>query len=110
MEKCIEYNKKQFKESIESLREKLSSNTSLFSTYFHNIDGNATNFDLLCTELKALQHEFSVIGIAETNITKCNKDLYKISDNYTSINSSKIEGKSKGSGIGMFIHKKWLKL
>ena len=43
---------------------------------------------------KSLKHEFSVIGIAETNILKSNKDLYKINDNYTSVYSSKIEDKT----------------
>ena len=46
-----------------------------------------------------LKHEFSVIGIAETNILKSNKDLYNINDNYTSVYSSKIGDKSKGSGL-----------
>ena len=78
-----------------------------FSTYFLNVDGNATNFDEFVAELQLYKNTFSVIALAETNIDQCNEDLYQI-DNYQSIYQSKIvfneKAKSKGSGIGMYIH------
>ena len=49
-----------------------------FTSLFYNIDGNKSNFDSFAVELKSLCHDFSVIGLAETNVSACNKDLYKI--------------------------------
>ena len=39
------------------------------STYFLNIDGNFTNFDLISTELKCINHKFTAIGLAVLNFT-----------------------------------------
>ena len=49
------------------------------------------------------QHKnlFSVIGIAETNIEQCHKDLYRLA-NYTSEYNDKLSGKRKGRGIGIY--------
>ena len=49
------------------------------------------------------KHLFSVIGIAETNIDKCHKDLYLLND-YTSTYTNKYPGKNKGTGIGLYVH------
>ena len=103
LENCKNYSKIEFKDTLNCLEKEKSAGNFIFSTYFQNVDGNATNFDHLSSELKSLKHEFSVIGIAETNILKSNKDLYKINDNYTSVYSSKIEDKSKGSGLGLYV-------
>ena len=103
LENCKDYTKIEFNDTLNCLEKEKSTSNFLFSTYFQNVDGNSTNFDHLCSELKSLKHEFSVIGIAETNILKSNKDLYKINDNYTSVYSSKIEDKSKGSGLGLYV-------
>ena len=83
LENCKNYSKIEFKDTLNCLEKEKSAGNFIFSTYFQNVDGNATNFDHLSSELKSLKHEFSVIGIAETNILKSNKDLYKINDNYT---------------------------
>ena len=37
-----------------------------FNTYFYNIDGNKSNFNVFNAELKKLQGNFSIIGICET--------------------------------------------
>lgn len=74
-----------------------------FSTYFTNIDGNQSNFDTLSIELKKLNRNFSVIGLAETNTDPCNKELYKLSD-YSSCYQDRMEGKQKGSGVALYIH------
>ena len=42
-------------------------------------------------------------GLAETNVDKINKDLYKLSADYSSEYLSKIEDKSKGSGLALYI-------
>ena len=92
------------------LKSKLSyrapNNKTTFSTLFLNIDGNATNFDEFSATLKVYDHEFSIISIAETNITEFEKDMYPIT-NYTSIYQSKISNKRKGTGVGMYIHNKY---
>lgn len=71
-----------------------------FSVLFNNIDGNATNFDNFVAELTGL--DTAIVGIAETNIVSEHKNLYNI-DGYQSVYQSKIEGKKKGSGIGIYI-------
>ena len=101
LESCKIFNRSEFSR----LHAELSSEKSdLFSTYFHNIDGNQANFDAFSAHMKSLNAEFSVIGIAETNIDTMHKDLYKLGDNYSSVYLSKLENKAKGSGIGMYIN------
>ena len=63
-----------------------------YSSLFYNIGGNSTNFDKFVTEIKCIDHSFSVIGLAETNIDQMRSDLYKI-DNYQCFYSPKLEGK-----------------
>ena len=72
------------------------------SSLFLNIDGNKSNFDQFLVELKRINHDFSVIGIAETNTDKPLKDLYSI-PKYTCHYQDTIEGKSKGTGIGLYV-------
>ena len=82
-------------------------NRESFSHLFYNIDGNETNFDkFLCSYIKTIDHKFSIIGLAETNTEKINKDLYKL-DGYTSCYQSPKEGKQKGTGIGLYISEKY---
>ena len=103
LENCQTYSKHQF--NTLSLTWK---NKPHLSTLFLNVDGNYSNFDNFLVELQSLQHKFSVIGLAETNIDSENQNLYQIT-NYTSIYQSRILGpkqqpKSKGSGVGLYIH------
>ena len=72
------------------------------SITFNNIDRNASNFDAFITDLSQYKHKFSVIGIAETNIDECNKNLYNILG-YNFEYSSKLANKSKGSGLGIYV-------
>ena len=76
---------------------------NIFSTYFLNIDGNFTNFDRQSVELSTLKHKFSVVALAETNLLESDKDQYKLSNEYTPVYSSKINNKSKGSGVALYI-------
>ena len=63
----------------------------LFLT-FYNIGGDSTNFDKFVTEIKYIDHSFSVIGLAETNIDQMHSDLYKV-DNYQCFYSPKLKVK-----------------
>ncbi len=74
-----------------------------FSSYFINIDGNGTNFNSFCVELKRIQHDFSVIAIAETNTDVEQKNLYHI-PNYTSFYQTTIEDKTKGTGVALYVN------
>ena len=75
-----------------------------FSTLFYNIDGNKSNFDKFATELSATSVTFSVIGLAETNVSKTElAPLYNL-DDYSGFYSETIEGKSKGTGVGLYVH------
>ena len=77
-------------------------NTTQYSSYFLNIDGLKTNFNSLCIELKRIKHEFSVIGLAETNIEPELKDLYNL-PGYSSFYQSTISDKHKGTGVALYI-------
>ena len=102
LEDCKNYNCNKF--NTMANKNKIKNN---FPTLFINIDGNKSNFDSLVTELNRINHEFSVVALAETNINSSEKDLYCISDKYTSVYQSKIENKNKGSGLGLYINNKF---
>ena len=40
-----------------------------FTALFQNVDGNKSNFDNFAIHIRQIQHEFSIIGLAETNVT-----------------------------------------
>ena len=80
------------------------SNEINFSTFFYNIDGNKSNFDQLTVELAQFDSKFSVIGLAETNTEPDHKQLFPI-DNYNSFYNDIMPGKSKGTGVALYIHK-----
>ena len=91
----VEYNKR-------ILPEGRISETKLFFKFL-NIDGNMKNFDTLQTTLHAINHNFSVLGLAETNVDPVTKDLYRIPQ-YTSAYQNKLSGKKTGSGVAIYIH------
>ena len=98
-ESCKAYNKSKFSNLLKSFNDKEGQSTSAI---FSNIDGNASNFDMFATEISGVNNSFSFIGIAETNIDSDLKDLYKI-PGYSSEYNNKFPGKSKGSGVGLYI-------
>ena len=86
----------------------LSKDEDKFSCLCSNIDGNAANFDSFYSEiLSPCTNIFSVIGLIETNIDSCHKDLYCIPD-YTSEYNDKFPGKRKGSGIRLYVNNKFV--
>ena len=107
LESCQQYSANKLNPMLSSI-EKLARDEALgtWSTYFYNLDGNNSNFDKFLCELTSVKYEFSVIGIAETNVNICNKDLYQI-NGYNSCYLDKKEGKKKGSGVGLYIHNKF---
>ena len=98
LETCRSYTIKEFCNMKQSMEDKNCNSEKLeFSSYFENIDGNQTNFDKFAAKIS------SIIGLAETNIDKIDKNLYKLGGDYSSEYSSKIEGKSKGSGLALYV-------
>ena len=61
-----------------ALSELDNENEILFSSYFYNLDGNQTNFSQVAADIKATGHDFSIIGLAETNIDESHKYLYTV--------------------------------
>ena len=106
LENCKGYSTVNLNKIFHEHLEQVGSDTASFSTYFYNIDGNKTNFDEFAVNVKSITNEFCVIGLAETNIDPCNKDLYML-DGYSSCYESKKEGKDKGSGVALYIHNKF---
>ena len=72
------------------------------STFFLNIDGNPSNFDKFMVELKQYKHCFSVIGLAETNISSDTSETYQI-PGYYSFYQDKLPGKASGTGVALYI-------
>ena len=69
---------------------------------FKNIDGNASNFDTFVADITKFNYNFSVIGISETNVDVECKDGYRL-PGYVSEYNDKMVGKSKGSGVALYI-------
>ena len=96
LDDCCYYNTTKLKNFFKS---KINNNMTVL---FNNIDGNATNFDNFVAEISRHDHQFSIMGIAETNIDECFKDLYKV-PGFVSEYNNKIPNKAKGSGIALYI-------
>jgi hypothetical protein len=79
-----------------------SSTIMHFSTYFINIDGNATNFNSLLAELQRIKHQFSVIAIAETNTDQPLQELYQI-PGYNNFYQNTMDNKAKGTGVALYV-------
>ena len=54
--------------------------------------------------MNILKHKFSIIALAETNVDETQKGLYKLSNEYEYVYSSKIISKKvKGTGLAIYI-------
>ena len=102
LEKCRCFSRHDFSEMLDFHLSEVK-RTELFSTLFFNIDGNKTNFDIFAAELHTHKYEFSVIGLAETNVDESQSSIYKLSPNYRQVYQSAVEDKSKGSGLALYI-------
>ena len=94
---CQSFNQKTFKNCV-SIK-----NSPSF--LFHNIDGNKSNFDNFVCEITQYCHLFSFIGISETNVDPCHKDLYKITGYVPDYNDK--YNKSKGSGVALYVKEEY---
>ena len=99
LENCKNFTISQYNETVSM---KMDSIKNPLTINFLNIDGNVTNFDCLATTLQTFKNKSSVIGIAETNASASNDNLYTL-DGYSSIYMEKIKNKKKGSGVAMYI-------
>ena len=107
LESCKAYTVQEFNKRNSTSKSNTNINLDTFSCKFTNIDGNATNFDSLAVTLANIDHKFDIVGLAETNVTAENKDLYVL-DGYTSLYQDKIPRKKKGSGVALYISKEYV--
>ena len=87
----------------ELLSNKSNEQNKVVTTLFNNIDGNASNFDSFCTAISNKNHKFSIIALAETNIDEEHGQLYQMEGYHKPLYQSKISGKKKGSGLGIYV-------
>ena len=105
LNQCQSYTTKDLNQAIKQFQPSLPgslSRTTQFSSYFINVDGNSTNFNILLSEIHRIDHQFSIIGIAETNTDKPLQGLYQI-PGYTGFYQNTLEGKGKGSGVALYV-------
>ena len=101
LDNCSSYN-------MQELNDLIKANKSTFSIKFNNIDGVTSNFDLFSTKLLSTNNQISILTFAETNLDECNKNLFNIQGYQPPIYQSKINGKSKGSGLAIYVREPFL--
>jgi hypothetical protein len=97
LENCKSYSVRDYNQ----ISKDVSNNST--SMLFLNIDGNKSNFDSLLAELGRYNEKFSIIGIAETNVCPDVSVVYQM-PGYNSYYQSIQDGKSKGTGVALYIH------
>jgi hypothetical protein len=97
LENCKSYSAKDYNQISKDVS---NSSTSML---FLNIDGNKSNFNSLLAELERYNEKFSIIGIAETNVCPDVSSVYQM-PGYNSYYQNTQEGKSKGTGVALYIH------
>ena len=75
---------------------------TFFSTLFYNIGGNKSNFDNFAADIKALKHNYSVIGLAETITDPNHGNLYPL-DGYKPFYNPCMKDKSIGTGVALYV-------
>ena len=88
---------------VNGLNNDTSDNNAPVSMYFLNVDGCATNFDNLALQLELFTNKFHIVGLAETNIMSDESSVYQL-PNYNSFYQDKFPGKSKGTGVSLYVH------
>ena len=89
------------------LKSLIAKSTDPLSILFKNIDGVASNFDSFSSELLINNSNISTVTLAETNLDECNKNLYNL-PSFQCEYQSKILGKSKGSGLAIYVKENFL--
>ena len=104
LEKCKSYSTNCLNRVISHLlNNENQSNDDVLSSLFLNIDGNATNFDQFLGELKSIKHNFTAIGLAETNVDAQISNVSQI-PHYRGYYQSPQEGKKSGTGVALYVH------
>ena len=96
LENCSRHN-------FEDLNNVLKNEGTPVSIMFENIDGVASNFGLFSTQIISATNKISFLTLAETNLDECNKDLFSIEGFQPPIYQSKLNSKSKGSGLAIYV-------
>ena len=100
---CQSYTIKEFNSTIHDITKSNDKCSFQLSSYFLNIDGVFTNFDQNLVILKGINHTFSAIGLAETNIGP-NESAAYIIPGYTAFYQNARDGKQSGTGVAIYIH------
>lgn len=95
--KCQSFNETQFKSFCDSLPE----DVNIFSTFHLNIRSLPKNCDLLTHYLSTLKHNFTVVALTETWLTKNIESLYNLT-NYTAVHRTRES--RPGGGVSLFAH------
>ena len=69
---CSQFKVRHINQTLETLTE------GQMSMMFQNIDGNKSNFDTMCVDLRRYHKKFSIIALAETNIGPELSGLYQL--------------------------------
>ena len=72
------------------------------SIMFQNIDGNKSNFDGLAIETRRYNTKFTIIALAETNVSSDLSSLYQLTG-YNSFYQNSSVSKQKGSGVALYV-------
>ena len=75
---------------------------TLFLTLFYSIGGNKSNFDNFAADIKALKHNYSVIGLAETNTDSNHGNLYPLYG-YKHFYNPCMKDKIIGTGFALYV-------
>ena len=105
LENCTQLNTAMINKTMKDL----SNSKGKISLLFQNIDGNKSNFDMMCIDLCRYNQKFSVIALAETNVGPDMSSLYQLSE-YNSFYQLTSENKRKGTGVAMYVHNSLLSL
>lgn len=100
LENCTMLNRTMINETMKDV----SNSKGKISLLFQNIDGNKSNFDMMCIDLCRYDQKFSIIALAETNVGPEMSSMYQLPD-YNSFYQSTSENKQKGTGVAMYVHK-----
>ena len=93
---CKSYNMDQFNELMAQQGPNLA-------ILFNNIDGAASNFESFSADLSLISTKFAAVCLAETNLDENQGKLFDL-PGYLPLFQSKISGKKKGSGLGIFLN------
>ena len=96
LDNCKSYSVKEFNRAF------CNQTSDYSSIFFQNIDGNKSNFDTLAVETNRYNTNFSVIALAETNVSPELSSLYQLTG-YNSFYQNTVSNKRKGTGVALYV-------